>query len=279
MPASAGARHGLCIPGGMVTTLRALPHGIPPQDAAPVLPAAVLRALQERGVALEALAGESERSRDERIDTALMALFRDTRQGQSFDVLYSRTRGGVFAWVRRLLAQQQCGLDPFEVMQDTFVNVYQYSARFRDERPESFRVWVRTIASNALRRSRSQLPRRREQALGENSREPIAHGSEPTRPMDEREEQRGLALTWMLFLQHYQQAFSQLALRDRTALELVEVQGLSYAEAGARLAVGPSNMKMIMFRARQRLLGRMQRSMGERKPVRTELRAALSAAG
>lgn len=263
----------------MATTLRALPPGIPFQAPSAALPAAVRRALLDRGVTLESLPGESERTHEERVDTALMALFRDTRQGQSFDVLYSRTRGGVFAWVRRLLSQQRCGLDPLEVLQDTFVNVYQYSARFRDERPESFRVWVRTIASNAMRRSRSQLPRRREQALGERSREPIAHGSEPTRRLDERENRREVELSWLLFLQHYQQAFSQLAQRDRTALELVEVQGLSYAEAGARLAVGPSNMKMIMFRARQRLLGRMQRSMGEHAPALTEQRAALSAVG
>lgn len=263
----------------MVTTLRALPPGISGDAPAAALPASVRRALQDRGVPLDALPGESVRTRDERIDTALMALFRDTRQGQSFDALYSRTRGGVFSWVRRLLSQHHCGLDPLEVLQDTFVNVYQYSARFRDERPESFRVWVRTIASNALRRSRSQLPRRREQALGEHFREPIAQGSEPTRRMDEREDQRGLALTWLLFLQHYQHAFSQLAQRDRGALELVEVEGLSYAEAGARLAVGPSNMKMIMFRARQRLLARMQRSMGVRGPAEAVQSPASSAAG
>ena len=37
------------------------------------------------------------------------------------------------------------------------------------------------------------------------------------------------------------------------ALELIEVQGLSYAEASTRMRVGLSNMKMILFRARQRI--------------------------
>lgn len=260
----------------MVTTLRAASlRGT--FDGCPLaMPTGVSVELVARGVLFEALPGESEATRDERIDTALMALFRDTRQEQSFEALYVRTRGRVFAWVRRLLAQQHCRLDPMEVLQDTFVNVYQYSARFRDERPESFRVWVRTIAANALRRSRSQLPRRREQELGEHASEAVAIGSEPARRMDECEDRRRLALTWMLFLQHYERAFSQLALRDRTALDLVEVEGLSYSQAGERLAVGPSNMKMIMFRARQRLLLRLRRSMGlqEAREAQTTLRAS-----
>jgi RNA polymerase sigma factor (sigma-70 family) len=245
----------------MVTTLRALSSAESLEAPTDFLPSSLRRSLELRGVVLQPLPGETGATREERIDTALMALFRDTRQAQSFDALYGRTRARVFAWVRRLLAQKHCQLDPLEVLQDTYVNVYQYSSRFRDERPESFRVWVRTIAANALRRSRSQLPRRREQPLGEHHREAVAVGVDPTWPLEQREDDRRLAQTWLLFLQHYQSAFSQLALRDRCALELVEVEGLSYADAGSRLAVGPSNMKMIMFRARQRLLLRLQRSI------------------
>jgi RNA polymerase sigma factor (sigma-70 family) len=206
-----------------------------------------------------------------------MALFRDTRDAEFFEALYARTGGAVLEWLRRLLAQQRCGLDPLEVLQDTFVNVYQYSKRFRDERPESFRVWVRTIASNALRRARSQMPRRAPSLVSEKLGEPIARHSEPNRRLDEEEERRRLALTWILFLEHYLRAYAELAPRDQRALALVEVECMSYLEAGAVLAVGASNMKMIMFRARQRLLLRMDRSMGvvrsEARPQKPALRA------
>jgi hypothetical protein len=41
---------------------------------------------------------------------------------------------------------------------------------------------------------------------------------DPTWPLEQSEEDRRLAQTWLLFLQHYQSAFSQLALGDRCAL-------------------------------------------------------------
>lgn len=264
----------------MVFSLRIASTRSQADSASLSLPADLQRGLFARGEVLEAIPGESSDVHRERIDSALMAMFRDTREEAAFEALYLRARGRVFDWVRRLLAQQGCGLDPLEVLQDTFVNVYQYSARFRNERPESFRVWVRTIASNALRRLRSQIPRRREQALlFEAAGEPLAVRCEPNRAIEEREESRELAVSWLLFLQHYQHAFSQLAARDREALELVEVHGLSYAEAGARLGVGPSNMKMIMFRARQRLVMRMQRSLDCLKPQQPQARRLLSAVG
>jgi DNA-directed RNA polymerase specialized sigma24 family protein len=49
------------------------------------------------------------------------------------------------------------------------------------------------------------------------------------------------------------------------ALELVELEGLSYAEAGARLHVGISNMKMIMFRARRRLRAKIGAALDVRR--------------
>ena len=263
----------------MVTALRAVPGDSLQLDGAD-FPVAVRRGLLERGVLLEALPGECAAIRAERLDTALMAMFRDTRDAECFETLYARTSDAVFNWLRRLSAQQRCGLDLLEVLQDTFVNVYQYCTRFRDERENSFRVWVRTIAANALRRARSQVPRRAERAEFERLCEPVALRCEPARRLDDLEERQRLAITWMLFLQHYAQAYAGLSTRDRAALELVEIERLSYAQAGARLSVGSSNMKMIMFRARQRLIARMNRSMGLEEPAgretvstRRELRA------
>ncbi|HUR27106.1 MAG TPA: sigma-70 family RNA polymerase sigma factor [Planctomycetota bacterium] len=237
-----------------------------PAPASPRVPELVREALVRRGVLLEPLPDESPSKFSERIDTAMMALFRDTHDTVTFEALYARTGGAVLEWLQRLLARERCGLDPLEVLQDTFVNVYKYSTRFRDERPESFRVWVRTIAANALRRARSEMPRRADSLGLDKPREPEALRAEPTRRLDEEEERRQLALMWMVFLDHYLRAYAGLSPRDQLALALVEVEGLSYAQAGARLAVGQSNMKMIMFRARARLLLRMDDSMGCARP-------------
>ncbi len=246
----------------MVTTLCAVSGPLSREHSSFVLGVSIRRALAARGVELHRGPSEAVTSWSERIDTALMALFRDTRDSECFEALYARSSTMVVEWLRRLLNQRRCALDPQEVLQDTFVNVYQYSARFRDERSDSFRVWVRTIAGNALRRALSQMPRRQEQSEFEAARAIQSPGTEPTRSMEEGEERRGLAYAWMILLDHYARAYDSLAERDRTALALVEIERLSYADAGARLSVGASNMKMIMFRARQRLLARMDRSMG-----------------
>ena len=70
----------------------------------------------------------------------------------------------------------------------------------------------------------------------------------------ESEEQKTLIKNaWVLFLWLYAGAWHQLSQRDRRTLHLVEVEGLSYQEAGRILDVGRSNMKMIVFRSRKRI--------------------------
>ena len=66
---------------------------------------------------------------------------------------------------------------------------------------------------------------------------------------------------WMLFLCHYARAWRDLSQRDRRTLHLVEVEGLSYDQAGSILQVGRSNMKMIVFRSRKRIVRRMRQAM------------------
>lgn len=245
----------------MSPTVRALRVGPAPAIGWVGLPSPVASALAGRGVLLERLPGEAAVAFGERLDTALMALFRDTGDPQAFEALYTRVRGALLDWLRRLLAQQRCGLDPLDVLQDTFVNMYRYGARFRDERSDSFRVWARTIAANALRRAKSTGRRAVVVRALDDVAEPVAPRGQALHLACEAEDRRELAQTWLCLLAVYSDAFSRLSPRDRRALELVEVEGLSYAEAGARLAVGPSNMKMIMFRARQRLHERMAASL------------------
>jgi DNA-directed RNA polymerase specialized sigma24 family protein len=68
----------------------------------------------------------------------------------------------------------------------------------------------------------------------------------------------------MIVIHQYSLAWSELGERDRAAIDLIEVQGLSYAKAGLRLHVGLSNMKLIMFRARRRIRARIAVALGGR---------------
>jgi DNA-directed RNA polymerase specialized sigma24 family protein len=75
----------------------------------------------------------------------------------------------------------------------------------------------------------------------------------------------------MIVLVHYAEAYQQLSARDRQALDLIEVQGLSYASACRRLSVGLSNMKMILFRARRRIRARIAERLEASSCGRTAL--------
>lgn len=235
------------------------------------LPPEIALALGARGVSLAPVPGEDADLRALRLETALMALFRDTRTELAFETLYLRVRRSLLAWIVHLLAQRRQESDPAELLQDTFVNVYRYAGGFREGDGGTFRAWARTIAANVVRRARLRrgVPL---SVLPEGVAEPQDDGEGPAAQVDLREQQRCLARAWLLLLLHYGRAFEQLSPRDRQALHLVEVEGLSYAEAGRRLRVGKSNMKMIMFRSRKRIRAHILRAMlgeGER-----EIRAA-----
>lgn len=229
----------------------------------------VSEALERRGVQLARARNEPPERHGDRLATELMALYRDTRETGAYEALYELSRDGVLAWIRRMTRSLRCPADPADLLQDTFVNVYRYSARFRADHSGSFRVWVRTIGANVVRRAARDPGRLSLQNLPVGLQEPTDTRSGPAREAITGEELRSVHSAYALFLAHYLAAYRGLALRDRRALELVDVEGLSYARVGRILGVGSSNMKMIMFRARRRLAARLARSLGSsRAPAR-----------
>jgi len=190
-----------------------------------------------------------------------MALFRDRRGEQEFTALYDYSAAALQVQVVRQLTGQAARLDPGEICQDAFVNIYRYSAGFRDEGPRSFRSWSGAIARNAIRRRYKSRPMLSFQALPDAVGEPADPDSDPALELSLREERGRIAAAWAILLTQYLAAFEGLSSRDRAALEMVEVEGLSYAQGCARLGVGMSNMKMIMFRARKRIRARMGAGM------------------
>lgn len=218
--------------------------------------------LLTRGFDPERRPGESTESHLDRVDTALMGWFRDTGSREAFDALYRHSHARVVSWLRWVVAEQRTRLDPIELLQDTYVNVYRYARGFRSDHGGSFRVWVRTIASNVVRRARSVAARLRHVSADEQAFLVVEseHRSPHARAM-ECEETDGLKGAYLILLQHYLDAFERLSPRDRRALELVELDGLSYSQVCELLGVGHSNMKMIMLRARRRLLAHMTISL------------------
>lgn len=227
------------------------PVGLPPRLRA---------ALAARGTSPEPGPGEDPGRHGRQLETALMALFRDTRQDAAFELLYRRSHASLLAWIAHLLAARGQVTDPAEHLQDTFVNVYRYAGSFRDGAGNTFRGWARTIAANVVRRARARRALSLS-ALPGVGLEPADERGGPDTQAIAGEQRDGLRRAWTLLLLHYAQAFSRLSPRDREALRLVEVQGESYARAGRILGVRSSNMKMIMFRSRKRIRAHMLAAM------------------
>lgn len=194
-----------------------------------------------------------------------MLRFQETCSEEAFTALYQATAQDLEAWIRRMARQQRSRREPAELLQDTFVNIYRYAASFRDGVGGGFRGWARTIAANVVRRSTQRTGADRAVELPEGPGEPVDPRPGPEKSCAVAEESRDLRAAWGILLLHYAAAFETLSPRDREALEMVEVEGKTYAEAGALLRVGRSNMKMIMFRARKR--------------IRAHVLAALASAG
>jgi RNA polymerase sigma factor (sigma-70 family) len=219
----------------------------------------VLEDLRSRGVSLAQGADESADDFENRIGTSLMTLWRDDRRSECFEALYEFSRAPVLQWIRTLVHRGQAALDPIDLLQDTFVNVYRYPSAFREEHVGSFRVWVRTIAGNLIRRATTVRQRVAFMELSEGIAEERAEN--PFHCALREEQEQRMQGAWALFLSHYWSAWQGLALRDRRTLQLIEVEGLSYEEAGRILGVGRSNMKMIVFRSRKRIARRMRQAM------------------
>lgn len=232
-----------------------------------------LRLLAEHGLPIpDPEPGEDAERWGDRLETALLELFARSGRPEAFEALHAHARPVLEPWVRWLARQQHSRVDTVDLVQDTFVNVFRYAKSFRPREGRGFRPWARTIAANLLRRARSRGPEARLpmlslQALPAGLQEPRDPEGGPQAHVSRAEESRSLGTAWLLLLERYARAYELLAARDRLALDLVEVRGCSYAEAAAELGVGASNMKMIMLRARRRLLKQLRGVLETRPPA------------
>ncbi|MDZ4771527.1 MAG: RNA polymerase sigma factor [Planctomycetota bacterium] len=217
------------------------------------LNAPILRRLKKRKVRLELESGGDPELFEAQLETELMTLFRDEGDEGAFQALYDYSRGRMLIWIAGLLGSRRSGPDPLEILQDAYVNIYRYARSFRNEDHRSFRVWSRTIVGNLVRRAMKPNAARSFDDLPEGRSEPVDRRVSPAEALVHEEDARSTGRAWMIVLLQYAAAFERLSERDRCALSMIEVEGLSYAEAGARLHVGISNMKMIMFRSRRRI--------------------------
>jgi RNA polymerase sigma factor (sigma-70 family) len=193
--------------------------------------------------------------------TALMDLYRRTRSGEVFDALEALTRQQLLARVRSRVRFIGGGVDPYELLQDAYVNIYRYPAKFDARRPGAFRAWSTTIVDNSVRRylrtanSGPDIRLKPVEILAQEADEP-ERGPGCLAIRDE--EYREVGRVFQLFLALYLQAYGTLSDRERFVLQMVEVRGLRYAELAKVVEMRAAALKMVVFRARRRIAKRIE---------------------
>jgi RNA polymerase sigma factor (sigma-70 family) len=174
----------------------------------------------------------------------------------AFEALYDRHARELLGFCVYMLGSRQ---DAEDAVQATFASAYR--ALRADGRPVALRPWLFTIARNdclsILRRRRALV-----ELNGEVSLDP-----EPAHALELREEVRRIF-----------EGLRELPERQRAALILAEVHGLSHAEIGEVLEVRPAQVKAFIYQARSKLIADRRARDSDCREIREELAGARGAA-
>lgn len=206
-----------------------------------------------------------EQRRDDALATALMDVFRTSGSREVFDCLVQLTAPQLMARVRSRVRYLGDHLDPQEMLQDAYINIYRYPDKFDARRPSAFAAWSSTIVDNTirrhLRRSRSgvEINLRPAEILAQY---PDIESRGPGNTAEQREDYEKAVDGYRLFLSFYLAAFHTLSERERFVLQMVEVRSMRYAQLAGLLGIRPEALKMVVFRARKRIQERIVQMMG-----------------
>ena len=208
----------------------------------------------------------------DRLSTELMACFAADGSNEAFALLYELNQEGILRLVYHHLRRSFFAVDAHDVMQEVFFNIYRYPAKFDSTKAAAFRNWAPSIVRNTAQRNPVVSLAGGEDRDG--SRLPTLEpedvdGRSPLEDAQQHEENRELTSAWLLYLHFYQEAYRCLTPREKRALYLVEVDGLPYKEAAAKLDVRVENLKMRIFRARRKIYTIMKRRFGSGQDVAT----------
>lgn len=182
----------------------------------------------------------------------LMLSFREG-DVSAFDALYARWAAPLLRYLERMLRDAAAAE---ELVQETFLRVYRARERYAPE--ARFSTWLYRIATN-LALNELRRPRRREPHTSLDA-EPDVSGPElpsAASPPDEVAHARRVGADLL-------EGLEALPERQRAALWLSAVEGLSYAEIAATLEVSESAVKALVHRARTTLVDRLgDRAAGE----------------
>lgn len=206
------------------------------------------------------------------VSTSLMDCFKDSGDAAVFALLFELNRASFLHAIQGNLRRSFHHVDPHDVLQEVFLNIYRYPHRFHADKADAFRGWGHRIARNTLLKFlKAQARLAHFHEIDEEVLQPEdVRGRRPDRAASEAESAAVVNHAYLLYLNLYLLHFGQLSAKERLALTMVEVDAVSYRDVAAALGVRLENLKMIIFRGRRKILRGMERSLaelGSPKPV------------
>ena len=197
------------------------------------------------------------------LSTRLMAHYREHATAQAYSLLFDLNAPRFLTIISAQARRISPRIDPNDVLQEVFLAIYRYPHRFRDDCDAAFRNWTSRIIKNAvLKQLRlTSRPGRHEVLLEEfpDAEDQSTHS--PLGAVIDKEGTRATREAYILCLAFYMRAFQQLNAREQKALEAVEVDGRSYKATADMLGIKLENLKMVVFRARKKLVREIRREM------------------
>lgn len=202
------------------------------------------------------------------LSTRLMEAYKARGSKEAFALLYELNQEDFLRLIYHHLRRAYYPVDPADVLQEVFFNVYRYPYKFKPDRSSAFRNWTHSIIRNTVLKHSRRAQRDRVLPIGVQERDtddPLViepedeNASTPYESTAEREATAALTGAWMLYLGVYLEAYRCLTPREKRVLYLVEVETLPYREAAEQVGVRVENLKMMVFRARRKIHSIMKR--------------------
>ncbi|MFT4514433.1 MAG: RNA polymerase sigma factor (sigma-70 family) [Planctomycetota bacterium] len=215
------------------------------------------------------------------VSTSLMDCYKDSGDSAVFALLFELNRASFLHAIQCNLRRSYHHVDPQDVLQEVFLNIYRYPHRFLADKADAFRGWGHRIARNTLLKFlKGQARLSRFQTIDEETMQPEdLHTRRPDRAASDRESASVVNRAYLMYLQLYMLHFARLSTKERRALTMVEVDGHSYRDAAADLGIRLENLKMVIFRGRRKIFRGMERSLAELAAKSEPVAGALPAKG
>jgi RNA polymerase sigma-70 factor (ECF subfamily) len=197
------------------------------------------------------------------IGTCLMNLYQETREPEALALLYDLNRSIFLRQIHAHLSGRHGRVDANDVLQEAFLNICRYPDRFVGDHADAFHSWAHRIVRNtALRFIHVEARQPLHMILDDENDEPEdTRVLAPIRVASQREGAVVVNQSYVLFLVVYLQQFEALRDRDRRVLTMTEIDGRRYRDIAEELGLTVLNVKMIVFRARRRILRGMTQAL------------------